>query len=457
MKRVISPRHIEMCEGPILPNLIPYAIPLILSGVLQLLFNAADMVVVGRFCGSTSVGAVGATGSLINLLVNMFMGLSTGSGVAVAMSIGKGDREQTHRTVHTAMLLACIAGAVISVLGIFLTRPLLVLMATPADVLDLAATYVRIYFFGSIPNALYNFGAAIMRANGDTKRPMTYLTIAGVVNVVLNVLFVTAAKMDVAGVALATAISQVVSAVLVIHALMAQHDSTRLEIAHLRLYRKEMKTILKIGLPAALQGSTFSISNMLIQGSINSFGTAAVAGIAAASNILNFSYTAMNSLRHATLNFVGQNYGAGKPDRVRRVVLNSVLCVSVVGIVLGLLSYVFAEPLLHLYITDSAEAVRFGTHRLLWFGLCYFICGIMEVFMGALQGLGRSAVSMCINVFFTCFIRIVWVLTVFAAIPTLNALYASYPISWGAAVVAEAIAFVFIMKHTKKKPTEETN
>ncbi len=272
MRRKLSPRHIEMCEGPILKNIVPYAIPVILSGVLQLLFNAADMVVVGRFCGSTSVGAVGSTGSLINLLVNMFMGLSTGSGVVVAMSIGKGDREETHRSVHTAMLLAVIAGAIITVLGMLLTKPLLVWMATPDDVLNLAVTYVRIYFLGAIPSAVYNFGAAIMRANGDTRRPMTYLTVAGVANVLLNLVFVTAFQLDVAGVALATTISQLLSAILVVHALAEQHDATRLDFSCLRIYANEVKSILKIGIPAALQGCTFSVSNMLIQSSVNSFG-----------------------------------------------------------------------------------------------------------------------------------------------------------------------------------------
>lgn len=451
MRRAISPRHIDMCEGPILKNLVPYAIPLIVSGVLQLLFNAADMVVVGRFCGSVSVGAVGATGSLINLLVNLFMGLSTGSGVAVAMSIGKGDREQTHRTVHTAMLLACLSGAVITLLGVFLTKPLLVLMATPDDVLDLAALYVRIYFLGSIPNALYNFGAAIMRANGDTRRPMTYLIVAGVANVVLNVLFVTAVQLDVAGVALATVLSQLLSAVLVIHALMAQHDATRLEISRLRMYAQEVKSILKIGIPAALQGCTFSISNMLIQSSVNSFGTAAVAGIAASSSVMGFTYTAMNSFRQATLNFVGQNFGAAKFDRVRRVVWNSILCVTVVGVVMGLCSIIFATPLLKMYITDSADAIQYGIVRTCWFGITYFLAGIMEVFMGALQGLGKSTVSMLVNVFCTCFIRIIWILTIFAAIPTLNTLYVSYPISWGLAIAVEAIAFFSIIKKKQKE------
>ncbi len=440
-----------MCEGPILKNIIPYAIPVILSGVLQLLFNAADMVVVGRFCGSASVGAVGSTGSLINLLVHMFMGLSTGSGVIVAMSIGRGDREETHRSVHTAMLLSVIAGAVITVLGVFLTKPLLVWMATPADVLDLAITYVRIYFLGAIPSAVYNFGAAIMRANGDTRRPMTYLTVAGVTNVVLNVLFVTAFHLDVAGVALATVISQVLSAVLVIHALAVQHDATRLDFTCLRIYTQEVKSILKIGIPAALQGMTFSISNMLIQSSVNSFGATAVAGIAASTNLTGFTYTAMNSFRQATLNFVGQNYGAKKFDRVRRVVWNSILCVSVIGISMGLLSAVFATPLLKLYITDSAEAIQYGVVRTWWIGITYFLAGIMEAFMGALQGLGKSTASMLINVFCTCFIRIVWILTVFAAIPTLNTLYISYPISWGLAIVAETIAFLYILKRKEKE------
>lgn len=451
MKRTLSPRHIEMCEGPILQNMIPYAIPLILSGILQLLFNAADMVVVGRFCGSASVGAIGATGSLINLLVNMFMGLSTGSGVVVAMSIGKGAREETHRSVHTAMLLAVVAGAVITALGVVLTKPLLIWMATPDDVLELAVTYVRIYFMGAIPSAVYNFGAAIMRANGDTRRPMTYLTIAGVANVVLNVFLVTAFHMDVAGVALATTISQLLSAVLVVHALAGQHDATRLEFSRLRIYATEVKNILKIGIPAALQGCTFSISNMLIQSSVNSFGATAVAGIAASTNLTGFTYTAMNSFRQATLNFVGQNCGAKKFDRVRSVVWNSILCVSVIGISLGLLSAVFATPLLKLYITDSAEAIQYGVVKTWWFGITYFLAGIMEAFMGALQGLGKSTASMLINVFCTCFIRILWILTIFAMFPTLNILYVSYPISWGLAIAVEAIAFVYILKRKEKE------
>lgn len=453
MRLRTSPRHVDMCEGPILKNIIPYAVPIIVSGILQLVFNAADMVVVGRFCGSTSVAAVGATGSLINLLVNMLMGLSTGSGVVAAMSIGKGDREQTHRTVHTAILLACISGAVITLLGVLLAKPLLLWMATPADVLELSTIYVRVYFIGSIPNAVYNFGAAIMRANGDTRRPMTYLIIAGIANVILNVFFVTVFHMDVMGVALATVISQTLSAVLVVHALMAQHDSTRLEISCLRLYAEEVKTILKIGVPAALQGSTFSVSNMLIQSSVNSFGTTAVSGVAASANLMGFTYTAMNSFRQATLNFVGQNCGARKFDRVRRVVWSSILCVSVIGVTMGLFSCIFATPLLKLYITDSAEAIQYGVVRTLWFGITYFLAGIMEALMGALQGLGKSTVSMFINVFCTCFIRIVWILTVFAAIPTLNTLYISYPISWALAIVAETIAFVYILRR-KQRETE---
>ena len=440
-----------MCEGPILKNLIPYAIPLILSGVLQLLFNAADMMVVGRFCGSTSVGAVGATNSLINLLVNMLMGLSTGSGVVVAMSLGKGDREETHRSVHTAVLLAAIAGVLITIVGVFFTKPLLILMATPEELLDLSALYVRIYFIGSIPSALYNFGAAIMRANGDTRRPMTYLTIAGVVNVLLNLLFVTVFHLDVAGVAWATVASQTLSAALVLYALTTQHDATQLDFSCLRIYGAEMKRILKIGIPAGLQGMTFSVSNMLIQGSINSFGTAAVAGVAASTSLTNFTYTAMNSFRHATLNFVGQNCGAKKFERVRRVVWDSILCVTVIGLVLGLLSAVYAEPLLKLYITDSVEAIQFGITKMWWFGLTYFLAGIMEVFMGALQGLGKSTASMFINVFCTCFIRILWILTIFAAAPSLNSLYISYPVSWALAIIVETAVFVYLIKQKEKQ------
>lgn len=324
-------------------------------------------------------------------------------------------------------------------------------MATPSDVLELAALYVRIYFLGAIPSALYNFGAAIMRANGDTRRPMTYLTVAGILNVLLNLVFVTIIKLDVAGVALATVASQTLSAVLVLHALALQHDATHLDFSCLRIYGAEMKKILKIGIPAGLQGMTFSVSNMLIQGSVNSFGTAAISGVAASTSLTGFTYTAMNSFRHATLNFVGQNCGAKKFDRVRRVAWNSILCVTVIGIALGLLSAVFAEPLLNLYITDSAEAIQYGITRMWWFGLTYFLAGIMEIFMGALQGLGKSTASMFINVFCTCFIRIVWILTIFAAAPSLNSLYISYPVSWGLAIIVETVVFSRIVKRKEQE------
>ncbi len=446
MRTIVSPRHVDMCHGPLLKNMIPYAIPLILSGILQLLFNAADMVVVGRFCGSTSVGAIGATGSLINLLVNLFMGLSTGSGVIVAMSIGKGDRKETHRAVHTAMVLSVIVGIMVTVVGMICARPLLQLMDTPADVLDLATQYVQIYFAGSIASSVYNFGAAIMRANGDTRRPMAYLTVAGVVNVILNVLLVTVVHLDVAGVAIATVASQTVSAILVVWALCHQHDTIRLELSELRIYAKELKSILKIGIPAALQSATFSVSNMLIQSSVNSFGTAAVAGAAASTNITGFVYTAMTSFRQVTLNFVGQNYGARQFNRVRRVVWNSILCVTVVGLVLGTLCCIFASPLLSLYITDSQDAIYFGIQRMYWLALPYFLAGTMEVLMGALQGIGSSIAPMFINIFFTCFTRMAWILTVFQSFRTLESLYISYPISWILAIAVELFAFRYILR-----------
>ncbi len=443
----------NMCEGPMLGNIILYTIPIILTSVLQLLFNAADLVVVGRFCGSISVAAVGATSSLTNLIVSLFIGLSVGSGVAVAHGIGANDFEKTHKAVHTAIPLALIGGVVLTVVGIIFSKPLLKLMDTPDEVLDLAALYMKIFFGGMVFNMLYNFGASILRAAGDTKRPLIYLSIAGVINVILNIFFVTVFHMNVAGVALATTISQAVSAVLVILALMHRHDSIYFSIKEMCIDGEAVKKILKVGVPSGIQSSLFSISNVLIQSSINSFDATFVAGSAAAANVESFVWVSMNSFHQSALIFTGQNFGAKKFDRIKKTLLICLSGAAVCGLVLGSLTYIFGEPLLSIYITDSQEAINAGLIRFSLVGLPYFLCGIMDTTTGAIRGMGSSMPPMIISIIGACGFRIAWIYTIFS-IPrfhTPQILFLSYPISWILTFVALIITFAIVFKKNRKK------
>lgn len=443
----------NMCEGPMLGNIILYTIPIILTSVLQLLFNAADLVIVGRFCGSTSVGAVGATGSITNLIVSLFMGLSVGAGVSVAHALGANDWEAAHRTVHTAIPAAVIGGGVLTVIGIVFSKAFLELMDTPENVLPLSTLYMRIYFGGMIFNMLYNFGAAILRAAGDTKRPLIYLSFAGVLNVVLNVVFVTVFHMNVAGVALATTISQAVSAILVLSALMRRHDAISFSFKSIKFDGHTLKKMLTIGIPSGLQSSLFGISNVLIQSSVNSFGAIFVAGSASAGNIEGFVYVIMNSFYQTSLNFSGQNYGAGKLDRVKKSLLICALGAGISGFVSGGLTYVFGHQLLSIYITDSAQAISYGMIRISIVGTMYFFCGIMETITGAIRGMGSSIPPMIITVIGVCAIRIIWIYTIFS-IPrfhTPECLFLSYPLTWVITIIAEFIAFRIIFKNKERQ------
>lgn len=444
---------IDMLRGPLFGNIIRFAIPLMLTGILQLLFNAADLVVVGRFCGSDSVAAVGATGSLVALIVNLFLGVSIGAGVIVAHTVGVGEKEGIHRAVHTAIPLALILGVMVMVVGILFAPLLLEWMGTPEAVLDLSALYVRIYFAGMIPFMLYNFGAAILRAAGDSKSSLYFLTIAGVANVVLNVLFVTLFHMDVAGVALATALSQVVSAVLVLRVLRRREDACRLDWKAIKIYRQPLWQMLCMGIPTGLQSCMFSLSNVLIQSSINSFGEAAVAGNAAAGSLEGFAYTAMNAFSQSSMNFVGQNMGAGNYRRVRRVVLTCLGCVTVGGLVMGLSIFLFGEPLLGLYITDSPEALSIGITRLAYICIPYFLCGVQEVSTNSLRGMGYSLPPTIISVVCVCVIRVAWIYTVFAYVGTLASLYQSYVVTWALVTVAALTLFVIKMRQLLKRET----
>ncbi|WP_019678585.1 MATE family efflux transporter [Ruminococcus flavefaciens] len=446
-------RSSDMCEGPLISKIILYTIPIILTGVLQLLFNAADLVVVGRCCGSNSVGAVGSTGALINLMVNMFIGLSVGAGVTVAHGIGSGRNDDVSKTVHTAIPTALISGAVLTVIGVFFSESFLQMMKTPSQQLHLAASYMRIYFCGTIASMIYNFGSAILRAAGDTKSPLFFLTAAGVLNVLLNLIFVIFFKMDVAGVALATIISQILSAVLIIIALMKREDACRLEIKKLHIYRRQLKRILQIGFPAGIQGSLFSASNVIIQSSINSFGPIVNSGNAAAQNIEGFVYTSMNSYSQTALNFTGQNFGAGKIDRIRKIMWICLISVFCTGAALGLIALFFGKSLLGIYITDSQEAIKYGMVRMTYIMLPYFLCGLMDVTTGLIRGLGSSVLPMLITVAGVVGIRLGWIYIVFR-IPeyhSIKSLYLSYAISWAATFLTELFVFKILMRKIKKQ------
>lgn len=448
----VQAKRIDMCNGPIFKNAILYTIPIILTGLLQLLFNAADLMVVGWFAGSNSVGAVGATGSMTNLLINLFVGMSSGVSVVTAKAIGARKPKDTARIVHTAVPLGLLAGAFLTVLGLWAAKPLLELMDTPEEILDLSALYVRIYFCGMIPNLGFNFCAAILRAAGDTKSPMKYLSIAGIVNVGLNVIFVAVLKMDVAGVALATIISQTVSFVLVLRLLICREDDCKLNWKQMRIESKALGSILRVGLPAGIQSSVFSLSNVIIQSSINSFGATAVSGNAAAGNLEGFVYIAMNAFYQTSLNFTGQNVGAGKMDRVLKVLRTCIISVLSVGLVLSAAFCFFAPQLLSFYITDDPEAIAYGVVRMSYVCQFYFLCGVMEVFAGALRGMGASLATLLIAVIGVCGVRLGWIFTVFRMeqYHTLDSLYFSYIISWLMCITVQAITTVFVYKKQKR-------
>ena len=448
----------NMLQGPLLGSIISYTIPIILTSILQLLFNAADLVVVGRFCGSISVAAVGATGSITALIVNLFVGLSVGAGVTVAHGVGSREDEVVHRTVHTAIPMALVSGAVLTVLGILLSETLLTMMGTPANVLRLSSVYMKIYFAGITFTMVYNFAASILRAVGDTKSPLVFLTIAGVINVLLNLVFVTVLHMNVAGVALATTISQAFSAVAMVIVLMKRTDAAKLCLKKMRFYKVQMAKMIRIGLPAGIQSSLFSISNVMIQSSVNSFGDILMSGNAAAQNIEGFLYVSLNAFHQTAVNFIGQNVGAKQYSRVKKIVWTCLALAMAVGLGMGLLLYGFGESLLSIYITDSAEAIAWGLVRMKVICRFYFLCGLMDVSTGALRGLGASVSPMIISVLGVCGIRIGWIATIFQ-IPrfhTPESLYSSYIFSWSLTFLIQMYAFLKIYKkHTRNLLPED--
>ena len=429
LKRKKTGHEIDMTQGPLLPQILSFTGPLILTGILQLLYNAADVIVVGNYAGHAALAAVSSTGALINLLVNVFMGLSVGASVAVARYYGARDVISMRRAEHTAMTLALFMGIGVGVFGFLMARPLLQLMDSPPVVIDGATLYVKIYFLGMPANMIYNFGAGVLRAVGDTKRPMYYLMIAGLINVLLNLLLVIVFHLDVAGVAIATVVSQVISMVLVLICLFRTRGVMQLNLSECRIDGKSVREIIRIGLPAGLQGSLFSISNVLIQSSVNSFGSLVVAGNGVASNLEGFVYTAMNAQHQAAMTFASQNYGARKPDRVRKTMWCCLGSVTVIGVAMGLVFLLLGPQLIGLYNSEP-QVIEYGMIRMRIILPTYFFCGLMDVMVGQLRGVGYSVMPMVVSLTGACLLRIVWIMTIFSWDRTLTILYLSYPVSW---------------------------
>ena len=442
----------DMCEGAVMPKMLKFAVPLMLSSILQLLFNAADVVVVGKFAGDNALAAVGCTGSLINLLINLFMGLSVGANVMVARHFGAKQEDKLKKSVHTSMFISVLGGILLTAVGVLFTEGILGLMETPEDVLPLAALYLRIYFMGMVPNMIYNFGSAILRAIGDTKRPMYFLTLAGIINVCLNLLFVICFEMGVAGVATATVIAQTISAVLVVICLMREKGAIRLILKDLKIDKKELLAILRIGLPAGMQGCIFSLSNVIIQKSVNGFGSITVSGNSAAANLEGFVYVSMNAFHQATISFMSQNYGAGRYDRLKKIVISGLLCATAVGMTFGNLEYFLGSTLLGIY-TSSENVIAAGLVRMSIICTTYFLCGIMDVMVGVLRGVGYSFVPMIVSLCGVCGVRLTWLFTVFEMeeYHKVETVYISYPISWLFTFLIHLISYLVINKKMKNE------
>ena len=437
--------EIDMCSGPLLSRILLFAVPLICSGVLQLVFNATDIIVVGRFVSSNAMAAVGSTSSLINLLVNFFIGISVGANVLVARFRGANDYDDAQETVQTALITAVIGGFVLIAAGMLLARPMLEWMATPEEVIDQAVLYMRVYFVGMPATMLYNFGAAILRAVGDTRRPLYFLTLAGIVNVAGDLLFVLVLDMGVAGVAAATVISQIISATLIVLCLMRQDGMCNVNLRRMKFHRDKFLRMMQVGLPAGLQSVIFNISNVLIQSSINSFGAIAVAGNTAASNIEGFVYTSMNALYQTSLSFTSQNLGAKQYYRIDKVLVRCLALVFVIGLVLGNGAHLLGQVLLGIYSGDP-EVIAYGMMRLGVVSVTYCLCGMMDVVAGSVRGMGYSILPMLVSLAGACLFRIIWIFTVFQWQHTLFSLYISYPISWALTICAHLVCYFAVRR-----------
>ncbi len=447
--------EINMTEGKILPRMLKFVLPLMLSSVLQLLFNAADIVVVGNFASQNSLAAVGSTSSLVNLMTNLFLGLSTSVNVIIARYQGAGNEQGVSRTLHTSILLSVISGALLTIVGIIFADKLLMLMQSPTETLELSTLYLRIYFSGMIAMMIYNFGSSVLRSKGDTKRPLYFLTLAGVINVVLNLFFVIVLNMDVAGVAFATVISQCVSAVLILICLAKENGAFKLSFKKLRLDGKITAQILRIGVPAGFQGVVFSLSNVVIQSSINQFGPITMAASAAAASIEGFVWVSMNAFSQGALTFTSQNIGAGKYCRINRIIFTACASAAVAGLVLGNLAFIFGRPLISIF-DSRPEVIDSGMTRMMMVCCFYFTCGLMDCIVGGIRGMGYALTPTIVSMLGACGLRLLWIFTIFT-LPEFHSeqmLFISYPVSWIITFVVHFICFIFMRRKYPKKDAE---
>ena len=438
--------EIDMCNGTLMDKLISFSLPLMLSGILQLLFNAVDIIVVGRFTGSQALAAVGSTTALINIFTNLFIGISLGANVLAARFYASGKEKEMSETVHTSITLALISGLVMALAGVLLARFALNLMGTPNDVIDQSVLYMRIYFLGMPFFMLYNYGAAILRAVGDTKRPLFFLVISGMTNAVLNLVLVIVFHMGVAGVAIGTIVSQLISSILVLRCLYTSNTSYRLYFSKLGIKTQYLKQIFQVGIPAGIQSTVINLSNALLQSSVNSFGSVAMAGYTAANNIFGFLYMSVNAVTQSCMSFTSQNYGVKKLKRMDRVLLDCMILSVGVTLTLGCGAYFFGPELLKIYTSD-ADVIRCGVEVLAFTTVPYFCCGIMDLLPGALRGMGYSGVPMILSIIGTVGTRIVWIFGLFPAHRSLSFLFISYPVSWILTILMQAVGFCFVRKH----------
>ena len=438
--------EIDMCNGTLMDKLISFSLPLMLSGILQLLFNAVDIIVVGRFTGRQALAAVGSTTALINIFTNLFIGISLGANVLAARFYASGKEKEMSETVHTSITLALISGLVMALAGVLLARFALNLMGTPNDVIDQSVLYMRIYFLGMPFFMLYNYGAAILRAVGDTKRPLFFLVISGMTNAVLNLVLVIVFHMGVAGVAIGTIVSQLISSILVLRCLYTSNTSYRLYFSKLGIKTQYLKQIFQVGIPAGIQSTVINLSNALLQSSVNSFGSVAMAGYTAANNIFGFLYMSVNAVIQSCMSFTSQNYGVKKLKRMDRVLLDCMILSVGVTLTLGCGAYFFGPELLKIYTSD-ADVIRCGVEVLAFTTVPYFCCGIMDLLPGALRGMGYSGVPMILSIIGTVGTRIVWIFGLFPAHRSLSFLFISYPVSWILTILMQAVCFCFVRKH----------
>ena len=451
---IFSKKNIDIIEGPVLPNMIKYALPIMCTNILQLFYNSADMFVIGNFCDDpNALGSVGCTGALINMILGVFIGLGAGVAVTLAQSLGAGNKDRANRIVHTAFSLSIILGVIVTILGNIIAVPILHLMNTPEVFLSGASLYVRIYFCGSIANIMYNFFAGILRSRGDTVRPLLFSMAGGVINIILNLIFVLAFNMGVEGVAIATIASQFISAMLVIIHMTKLDDECRLDIKKLVIDISVLKQLVRVGLPAGIQGSLFSVSNMLLQTGYNSLGPVIVNANVAAMNVDGYIYNILNSFYHTCLTFCSQNFGARRLDRVKRVVWSGMGSVTVLGLLLGVFVYVFSDALVGIFNSDP-EVLSYAKYRLLIIGLPYFLCGLMDVGSGFLRSIGYSLRALVITFLGSCVLRIVWIYTVFQQFKDVRVLYMVFPISWFVTATTLLVMFLLCYKKEKRKICE---